>query len=106
VEAVDEQDTQIVFQEDQPLPELLTTIKLIRKLLSDVQIAMTSEQKAFVMASESAKRKEEILQHMRGLQPRIKRLRDSEAVFREILDNNSLASAMEAALQKTRKPLK
>ena len=101
----DEQNTQIVFQEDQPLPELLTTIKLIRKLLSDVQIAMTNEQKAVVMASESAKRKEEILQQLSGLQPRIKRLRNAESVFREILDNNSLANAMEAALQKNKEAI-
>ncbi|QDT88796.1 AAA family ATPase [Gimesia algae] len=102
---LDEKNTHFIFQEDQPLPELLTTIQLIRKVLSDVQIAMTNEQQAVVVVFESAKRKEEILDQLSGWKPRIKRLRDAQAVFQEILEKNSLESAMEAALQKNKEAI-
>ncbi|MDA1230446.1 MAG: AAA family ATPase [Planctomycetota bacterium] len=90
------------LQEDQPLSDLHTTIKLIRKFLSDVQVAITNEQKAIAMASEASKRKDEITQQLSGLEPRIKRLRDAESVFKDILEKHSLAGAMEAALQKNK----
>lgn len=94
----DSSDAKTMIEDDQPLAELLTSIKLIRNLLTNIQTALTNEQQAIVMASESTKRKSEISTQLEGLQPRIKRLRETEEVFRSILERHSLASAMQDAL--------
>lgn len=99
---VDSNDARTMIKDDQPLAELLTSIKLIRNLLTNIQTALTNEQQAIVMASESTKRKREISAQLEGLQPRIKRLREAEEVFRSILERHSLASAMEDALQQNK----
>lgn len=91
-----------VLREDTPATDLLTAVKVIRRLLSGLQIATTNEQQAVVLASESAKRKEEITLQLAGLSPTIKRCRDAEAVFQTILDEHSLASSMEEALQQNK----
>jgi len=92
----------IVLQEEQPLSDLNTNVKLVRKSLSEVQIAITNETKAIVVASEASKRREEIKRQLSGLEPRITRFRDVEVVFKDILEKHSLGSAMEAALQKNK----
>ncbi len=102
VKKLDSSREELTFPEDQPLFDLHTTIKLIRKMLSEVQIAITNEKKAIVMASEASGRKEEIKQQLAGLEPRIKRLHDAESVFKNILENHSLAGAMEAAIEKNK----
>ncbi len=91
-----------MIKDDQPLADLLTSIRTIRKLLTNLQTAITNEQQAVVMVSESVKRKAEISTQLEGLQPRIKRLREAEEVFRSILEKHSLASAMEEALQQNK----
>ena len=99
---IDMSEAQKLINDDTPLADLLTTLKVIRKLLTDLQTAMTNEQQAVVMASESAKRRDEILRQLDGLEPRIKRCRDAEEVFRTILEDHSLAGAMEEALQQNK----
>lgn len=99
---LDASEARKMTKEEYPLAELLTTIRLVRKLLTDLQTAITNEQQAVVMVSESSKRKSEISIQLSGLEPRIKRCRDAEDVFRTILEEHSLASAMEEALQQNK----
>lgn len=99
---LDSNDARTMIRDDQPLAELLTSIKLIRNLLTNIQTAVTNEQQAIVMASEAAIRKNEISEQLEGLRPRIRRLREAEEVFRSILERHSLASAMEDALQQNK----
>lgn len=99
---IDVSEARRLLKEDHPLAGLLTTIKIIRKLLTDLQAATTNEQQAVLMASECANRKGEISRQLEGLEPRIKRCRDAEEVFRLILEEHSLADAMEEALQQNK----
>lgn len=96
---MDVSEARKVCTEDIALAEVLTTVRVIRKLLTDLQTATANEQQAVTLASESAKRKEEISRQLDGMEPRIKRCREAEEVFRTILEEHSLEGAMEEALQ-------
>jgi len=102
VKRFDSSCEELTLPEDEPLFEIHTTIKLIRKILSEVQLSITNEEKANVIAAEASERKEEIKQQLAGLEPRIKRLREANDVFNDILEKLSLAGAMEAALEKNK----
>ncbi len=105
LKSLESNEAKRVIKNDQPLAEALTSIRLIRTLLTNLQTAVTNEQQAGVMAADAMKRKGEIAEQLQGLEPRIKRLREAEEVLREILEKHSLAGAMEEALQQNKEAI-
>ena len=88
--------------ESRPLSELLVTVRIVRKLVSDFQSTLANERKTVAVVAEASKRKMQITEQLQGLVPRINRLSEAQAVLKRIRSEFSLPGAMEEALRQNR----
>ena len=94
--------TDLALSETKDLSELMVNIGVLRKLLSSTRTAITNENKANVIHAANSKRKNEIETQLGGLKPRVSRLRNAAEVIRKILDQHTLADAMDQAVQQNK----
>jgi hypothetical protein len=85
-----------------PLAELVIEAEAIRQLAAELQTALDREKQAHVSFADSIKRKELLEQTLSGLNKREKKMYEAFIVLKDLINNHSLESAMESALQQNR----
>lgn len=85
-----------------PLAELAVEAESIRKVAAELQSALVRERQAQTSYAESIKRKERLERQKAELEPRLKRLTDTQSTLNNLQREHSLRSAMDSALRQNR----
>jgi DNA repair protein SbcC/Rad50 len=87
---------------ERSLAELSVEAESVRKVASDLQVAVAKELQARAIHSESVQRKQHLQAQLNELRPRTKRLADAMSALDRLQAEHSLKTAMESALQQNR----
>ena len=87
---------------DRSIAEFVVEAESIRKVAADMQIALGREKRAKVTYAESIKRRDSLQTRLADLQVRLKRFKEAQATLKSIINEHSLKSAMDSALQENR----
>ena len=92
----------VVWADETPLGELLVAINSIREIAADYQSTASKEKVVANQLKTASKRKEEIVEQLAFLNPRLDRLRKVQEVLQKIQSQHSLSGAVDASLKSNR----
>ena len=87
---------------ERSLAELSVEAESVRKVASELQVAIAKELQARAIQAESVQRKQHLRAQLDELRPRIKRLGEANSALNKLQAEHSLKTAMESALQENR----
>jgi ABC-type lipoprotein export system ATPase subunit len=90
------------WPEKRPLAELVVEAGLIRKVAVELQTAIGKEKQTKATYMESVNRKAVLDKQLAGLQSRVKRLSEVQAILKNLQNEYPLKGAMDSALQQNR----
>ncbi|MBC8553520.1 MAG: AAA family ATPase, partial [Candidatus Brocadiales bacterium] len=95
-------ESEFPWTDKKPLAELLVEVEAIIRIATKLQTALQKEKQAEVALVDIEKRKVQLEHKLSILSERYNKLNDASTVLKDIIENNSLESAMKSALQKNR----
>ncbi|WP_020677318.1 hypothetical protein [Geopsychrobacter electrodiphilus] len=87
---------------DKSIAELIIETESIREVAADMQLALGKESQAENTCSQSITRRDVLQKKLKDLQVKLDRYKQAQITFKSILNEHSLKSAMDSALQENR----